>query len=168
MLSAFATAVLFLTSYLYYHYHVGSVSFQGEGLVRPIYFSILISHTTLAAAIVPLALVTLYRALREDFTRHRRIARWTLPLWLYVSVTGIVVYLMLYQLEGGVGLGAYAEMAGVGAAETRGTAARSVGSALARNVQPTSAAQRATATARWSARSPLGSEASTIAAATPI
>ncbi len=98
MLSAFATAVLCLTSYLYYHYHVGSVSFQGEGLVRPIYFAILISHTTLAVAIVPLALVTLYRALREDFTRHRRIARWTLPLWLYVSVTGIVVYLMLYQL----------------------------------------------------------------------
>ncbi len=98
MLSAFATSTLFLVSYLTYHYQVGSVPFEGRGWVRPLYFSILISHTVLAAAIVPLVLVTLVRALRGRFERHKRIARWTLPIWLYVSVTGVVVYWMLYRL----------------------------------------------------------------------
>ena len=98
MLSAFATSTLFLVSYLTYHYQVGSVPFEGRGWVRPLYFSVLISHTVLAAAIVPLVLVTLVRALRGRFERHMRIARWTLPLWLYVSVTGVVVYGMLYWL----------------------------------------------------------------------
>jgi uncharacterized membrane protein YozB (DUF420 family) len=100
MISAFAASMLFLVSYLYYHSQVGSVRFQGQGWVRTVYFTILISHSILAAAIVPLALVTLYRALRSDFNRHKRIARWALPIWLYVSATGIVVYLMLYQLDG--------------------------------------------------------------------
>lgn len=98
MLSALAASVLFLISYLVYHYHEGTTRFTGQGWVRPVYFTILVSHTVLAAAIVPLVLVTLYRALRGEFTQHRRLARWTLPFWLYVSVTGIVVYLMLYQL----------------------------------------------------------------------
>jgi uncharacterized membrane protein YozB (DUF420 family) len=97
MLSALATSVLFLTSYLVYHAKVGSVPFPGQGAVRTIYFTILITHVFLAATIVPLALVTLSRALARRFDRHRRIARWTLPIWLYVSVTGVVVYLMLYQ-----------------------------------------------------------------------
>lgn len=96
MLAAFATSTLFLTSYLIYHYHVGSVPFTGQGLARWVYFTILISHTTLAVAIVPLILITLSRALRSRFDQHRRIARWTLPLWLYVSVTGVIVYAMLY------------------------------------------------------------------------
>jgi uncharacterized membrane protein YozB (DUF420 family) len=98
MLTAFATSSLFLASYLYYHYHVGSVHFRGTGWTRPLYFTILISHTTLAVVIVPMVLITLTRALREQFDRHRVIARWTFPLWLYVSVTGVVVYLMLYQI----------------------------------------------------------------------
>jgi uncharacterized membrane protein YozB (DUF420 family) len=98
MLTAVATSTLFLVSYLYYHAHVGSVRFQGRGWSRPVYFSILISHTLLAAAIVPLSIVTLSRALRERFDQHRAIARWTYPLWLYVSVTGVVIYLMLYHL----------------------------------------------------------------------
>jgi putative membrane protein len=98
MLLAFATSTLFLISYLTYHYHVGSVPFTGQGWIRPVYFTILITHVTLAATILPLALVTLYRAWRERFDRHRRIARWTLPIWLYVSVTGVVVYVMLYRL----------------------------------------------------------------------
>jgi uncharacterized membrane protein YozB (DUF420 family) len=98
MLSALSTSVLFLTSYLVYHANVGSVPFQGQGPVRIIYFTILITHVILAAAIVPLALVTLSRALAGRFDRHRRIARWTLPIWLYVSVTGVVIYLMLYQV----------------------------------------------------------------------
>jgi uncharacterized membrane protein YozB (DUF420 family) len=98
MLSAVGTSTLFLISYLYYHAHVGSVRFQGHGWSRPVYFSILISHTILAAAIVPLVIVTLNRALRQRFERHRAIARWTYPLWLYVSVTGVVIYLMLYHL----------------------------------------------------------------------
>lgn len=100
MLAAFGVSVLFLISYLTYHYQVGSVPFGGRGWVRPVYFAILLTHTVLAAAIVPLALITLYRALKERFDRHRRIARWTLPLWLYVSVTGVVVYLMLYRIYG--------------------------------------------------------------------
>ncbi|MBI2358053.1 MAG: DUF420 domain-containing protein [Deltaproteobacteria bacterium] len=98
MLSASGTSALFLISYLVYHFQVGSVPFQGQGPVRTVYFAILVSHTILAAAIVPLALLTLYRALKGSFERHRRIARWTLPLWLYVSVTGVIVYWMLYRL----------------------------------------------------------------------
>jgi uncharacterized membrane protein YozB (DUF420 family) len=97
MLTAIVTSSLFLASYLYYHWHVGSVPFQGQGWSRPVYFTILISHTILAAAIVPLVIVTLIRALRERFDRHRAIARWTYPLWLYVSVTGVVIYFMLYR-----------------------------------------------------------------------
>jgi uncharacterized membrane protein YozB (DUF420 family) len=98
MLAAFGTSTLFLISYLYYHFHVGSVRFQGQGLLRVLYFSILLSHTILAVVIVPLVLVTLTRALQARFDRHRRIARLTLPLWAYVSVTGVVVYWMLYRL----------------------------------------------------------------------
>ncbi len=94
---AFASSTVFLVSYLLYHANVGSVPFQGHGWVRPIYFALLASHTILAAAIVPLALITLSRALREQFDRHKRIARWTLPLWLYVSVTGVVIYFLLYH-----------------------------------------------------------------------
>jgi uncharacterized membrane protein YozB (DUF420 family) len=97
MLTAVCTSTLFLASYLYYHWHVGSVRFQGQGWSRPVYFSILISHTILAATIVPLVIITLSRALRERFDRHRAIARWTYPLWLYVSVTGVVIYFMLYH-----------------------------------------------------------------------
>jgi uncharacterized membrane protein YozB (DUF420 family) len=97
MIAAFVLSMLFLTSYLYYHYHVGSVRFQGPGWSRPLYFSILISHTTLAVVIVPLVIITLSRALRERFDRHRAIARWTFPLWMYVSVTGVIVYIMLYH-----------------------------------------------------------------------
>jgi uncharacterized membrane protein YozB (DUF420 family) len=98
MLAACAVSALFLASYLTYHAQVGSVHFSGHGWIRPVYFTILISHTVLAAAIVPLALITLWRAWRERFGAHRRIARWTLPIWMYVSVTGVVVYLMLYQI----------------------------------------------------------------------
>ena len=98
MLSALTASTLFLISYLTYHFQVGSVSFQGQGWIRWIYFTILISHTILAAVIVPLVLLTLFRALKGNFERHKRIARWTLPLWLYVSVTGVVVYWMLYRL----------------------------------------------------------------------
>ncbi len=98
MLAALSTSSLFLISYLYYHAHVGSVQFQGQGWSRPVYFTILISHTVLAMAVVPLVLITLSRALRERFDRHRVIARWTYPVWLYVSVTGVVVYVMLYHL----------------------------------------------------------------------
>lgn len=98
MVAAFATSVLFLVSYLIYHAHAGSRPFPGQGPIRGVYFLILISHIVLAATIPPLAGITLWRAYRRRFDRHRKIARWTLPLWLYVSVTGIVVYLMLYQL----------------------------------------------------------------------
>ena len=98
MLGAFGTSSLFLISYLFYHAKVGSVPFTGEGAVRTLYFAILISHIVLAALVVPLVIVTLVRALQERFDRHRRIARWTLPIWLYVSVTGVVVYLMLYRM----------------------------------------------------------------------
>ena len=96
--SALVVSLLFLTSYLTYHYHHGSTRFQGTGIVRAIYFTILLTHTILAIVIVPLVILTFYRAFRNDFTRHRRIARITLPLWLYVSVTGVIVYLMLYQI----------------------------------------------------------------------
>ncbi len=97
MLAAFATSSLFLVCYLVYHYEVGSVPFTRQGIVRPIYFSILITHVILAAAVLPLALVTLSRGLQARYARHRAIARWTLPVWLYVSVTGVLVYVLLYQ-----------------------------------------------------------------------
>jgi uncharacterized membrane protein YozB (DUF420 family) len=97
MQTAFAVSVLFLISYLTYHYNVGAISFRGEGWVRLLYFFILITHIILAALVPVLALITLYRAWRGQFARHRRMARWTLPIWLYVSVTGVLVYLFLYQ-----------------------------------------------------------------------
>ena len=95
--AAFITSTLFLISYLTYHYYHGDTRFLGQGIVRPFYFTVLISHVILAIVIIPLILITLYRAARGDFIRHKRIARWTLPLWLYVSVTGVIVYLMLYH-----------------------------------------------------------------------
>ena len=98
MLAAFACSICFLISYLLYHFEVGSVPFKGQGTIRIVYFAILITHTVLATAVVPLVLVTLIRALRERFDAHRRIARWTFPVWLYVSVTGVIVYWMLYWL----------------------------------------------------------------------
>jgi uncharacterized membrane protein YozB (DUF420 family) len=98
MIAAVAASSLFLASYLYYHAHVGSVRFPGQGWVRPVYFTLLISHTLLAAAVVPLVLLALSAGLRGRFDRHRRIARWAYPIWLYVSVTGVFVYLMLYQI----------------------------------------------------------------------
>jgi putative membrane protein len=98
MLSALGASALFLASYLLYHYRAGTTRFAGTGLARPVYFIVLTSHTILAMVIVPLVIVTLVLALRGRFPRHRRFARWTFPLWLYVSVTGIVVYVMLYQL----------------------------------------------------------------------
>ena len=97
-ISALIVSLLFLTSYLTYHYYHGTTRFQGTGLARPIYFTILTSHTILAVVIVPLVALTFYRAFRADFVRHRRIARITLPLWFYVSITGVIVYLMLYQI----------------------------------------------------------------------
>ena len=98
MLTALATSAVFLTSYVIYHANAGSVPFRGTGAVRALYFAVLVPHIVLAAAILPLALVTTARGLRGDFGRHKRIARWTLPVWLYVSVTGVIVYLMLYHL----------------------------------------------------------------------
>ncbi len=98
MIAAVISSAIFLCSYLYFHYHVGSVHFQGHGWSRPVYFTILISHVILAAAIVPLVIITLSFAIRERFDKHRAIARWTYPLWLYVSVTGVIVYIMLYHL----------------------------------------------------------------------
>jgi uncharacterized membrane protein YozB (DUF420 family) len=100
MLGALAVSAIFLACYLVYHFNVGSVKHPGAGVMRAVYLSILISHTILAAAVPFLAGVTLWRAFRGDFARHRAIARWTLPIWLYVSVTGVVVYLMLYVLGG--------------------------------------------------------------------
>ena len=97
-ISALIVSLLFLTSYLTYHYYHGTTRFQGTGLARPLYFTILTSHTILAVVIVPLVALTFYRAFRADFVRHRRIARITLPLWFYVSITGVIVYLMLYQI----------------------------------------------------------------------
>ena len=97
MLAACVTSTLFLACYLTYHYQVGSVRFARQGFVRPLYFTILITHVTLAALVLPLAIVTLSRGLKERFDRHRAIARWTLPIWLYVSVTGVLVYVLLYQ-----------------------------------------------------------------------
>jgi uncharacterized membrane protein YozB (DUF420 family) len=97
MLAAFAASTLFLASYLVYHAQVGSVPFTRQGAVRSIYFTILITHVVLAAAVPPLALITLSRGLKARFAKHRAIARWTLPIWLYVSVTGVLVYVLLYQ-----------------------------------------------------------------------
>lgn len=97
MVCALFVSSAFLISYLIYHYRVGHVAFQGQGWIRPVYFAILISHTILAAVIVPMIVVTLRRAWLEKFDKHRLIARWTLPLWIYVSVTGVIVYLMVYQ-----------------------------------------------------------------------
>ena len=98
MLAAFAVSVLFLISYVIYHANAGSKPFTKQGWIRPVYFTILISHILLAFIIVPLALRTLYLAWREQFEKHRRIAKITFPIWLYVSVTGVLIYLMLYQL----------------------------------------------------------------------
>ena len=97
-LAALTASVLFLISYLTYHAHHGVTRFAGQGIARPIYFTILYTHTFLAAVIVPFVIVTVRRAKRGDFQRHKRIARYTLPMWLYVSITGVVVYLMLYHL----------------------------------------------------------------------
>ncbi len=98
MISAFGVSTIFLVSYLVYHYRVGHVAFQGHGWIRPVYFALLLSHTLLAIVIVPLILVTLRRAWLERFDKHRVIARWTLPLWFYVCVTGVIVYLMVYVI----------------------------------------------------------------------
>lgn len=98
IIAALIASTAFLASYLTYHYYHGSTRFAGVGLVRPVYFVILFTHTMLAAVIVPFICVTLYRAARGNFLKHARIARWTFPMWLYVSVTGVVVYLMLYRL----------------------------------------------------------------------
>jgi uncharacterized membrane protein YozB (DUF420 family) len=97
MIAAFVTSSIFLVCYVIYHAQVGSVRFTREGFVRPLYFSILITHVTLAATVVPLAVMTLSRGLRGQYPRHRAIARWTFPVWLYVSVTGVLVYVLLYQ-----------------------------------------------------------------------
>ena len=102
MVAAFGTSMLFLISYLTYHAQVGSVRFPGQGWVRPVYFTVLTTHTVLAVVIVPLALRTLYLAARQRFDAHRRIARVTLPIWLYVSVTGVVIYWLLYRSPWGV------------------------------------------------------------------
>jgi uncharacterized membrane protein YozB (DUF420 family) len=98
MVSAFAVSIFFLLSYLTYHYHVGATRFGGQGYIRPVYFTILISHTILAGLVPFFALLTLWRAWNEQFRKHKRIARWALPIWLYVSATGVVIYWMLYQL----------------------------------------------------------------------
>ncbi len=98
MITAFFVSCAFLVSYLVYHYRVGHVAFQGQGWIRPVYFILLTSHTILAIVIVPMIIVTLRRAWLERFDKHRVIARWTLPLWFYVSVTGVIVYLMVYQI----------------------------------------------------------------------
>src|SRR5712691_5058901 len=97
MIAAFAASSLFLVCYIVYHAQVGSVRFTRQGFVRPLYFTILITHVTLAAAVLPLAIVTLSRGLKARYPQHRRIARWTFPIWLYVSVTGVLVYVLLYQ-----------------------------------------------------------------------
>ena len=102
MISAFVVSSVFLASYLVYHYRVGHVAFAGQGWIRPVYFVLLTTHTILAVVIVPMILVTLRRAWLERFDRHRVIARWTLPLWFYVSVTGVIVYLMVYQIYAAV------------------------------------------------------------------
>jgi len=97
MIAAFKASSLFLVCYIVYHAQVGSVRFTRQGFVRPVYFTILITHVTLAAAVLPLAIITLSRGLKARYAQHRRIARWTFPIWLYVSVTGVLVYILLYQ-----------------------------------------------------------------------
>lgn len=97
-LSALIASILFLISYVVYHLHHGTTRFAGQGIARPIYFTVLLTHTVLAIVIVPFVIVTLRRALRGDYLRHRALARWTLPMWLYVSISGVIVYLMLYQI----------------------------------------------------------------------
>lgn len=97
MISAVTVSILFLISYVIYHYNYGSTRFQGTGWTRPFYFAVLGTHTVMAAVIVPFVIVTIRRAIKGDFERHRRIARWTFPMWLYVSITGVIVYLMLYH-----------------------------------------------------------------------
>ena len=97
MIAAFATSSLFLICYVVYHAQVGSVRFTRQGFVRPLYYTILITHVTLAATVLPLAIITLSRGLKARYPQHRRIARWTLPIWMYVSVTGVLVYVLLYQ-----------------------------------------------------------------------
>ena len=99
MIAAFTTSILFLACYLYYHAHAGSKAFPGTGTVRSVYLSILLTHTVLAALVPPLAIVTLWRGLKNRHPSHERLARWTLPIWLYVSVTGVVVYWMLYRVQ---------------------------------------------------------------------
>ena len=98
MIAALVVSCVFLASYLTYHYNHGSTRFTGQGMIRPVYFAILLTHTVLAVVIVPLVILTVRRAWRGQFDRHSRVARWTLPLWAYVSVTGVLVYLLLYQL----------------------------------------------------------------------
>jgi uncharacterized membrane protein YozB (DUF420 family) len=98
MVAAFCVSCLFLVSYLVYHANVGSVRYSGQGWLRTVYFAVLISHSVLAAFVPPLAIITLVRAVRARFDRHMRVARWTLPIWLYVSFTGVLIYLMLYRL----------------------------------------------------------------------
>lgn len=96
MVAAFLCSMLFLILYLYFHFHAGVIRFGGQGWIRPVYLTLLVTHSTLAAVIVPLVLITLARALRGNFAKHRAIAKWTLPIWLYVSVTGVLVYWLLY------------------------------------------------------------------------
>lgn len=103
MVSAFVCSAVFLGSYLYFHLHAGIIRFGGQGWIRPVYFTLLVSHTILAIVIVPLILITLARALRQRFDLHRAIARWTLPLWFYVSVTGVIIYLLLYRVYTPIG-----------------------------------------------------------------
>lgn len=100
MVSAFVVSVLFLASYVIYHYNVGSVPFPGTGLIRTLYLAMLFTHVVLAAVVPFIAITTLYLAFRGNFVRHRRLARWTLPIWLYVSVTGVVIYVVLYHVYG--------------------------------------------------------------------
>lgn len=97
MLTALGVSILFLVSYLTYHFNVGSVRYTKQGWVRPVYFTILFTHTVLAITLVPMVSITLFRALKERFDRHRKIAHWTLPIWMYVSITGVIIYLMLYK-----------------------------------------------------------------------
>ena len=96
MMGAFTISIVFLICYLIYHYQVGSVGFKGQGYIRPVYFTILISHTILAALVPPLAIIAIYRAFKGQLVKHKKIARWTFPIWLYVSITGVIIYLMLY------------------------------------------------------------------------
>ncbi|HEY3876762.1 MAG TPA: DUF420 domain-containing protein, partial [Candidatus Kapabacteria bacterium] len=98
MIAAFSTSIIFLASYLYYHFHAGIIHFGGSGFARPFYFTLLTTHTILAAAVPVLATITLIRGLRARYRKHRSIARWAYPVWMYVSVTGVIIYFMLYQL----------------------------------------------------------------------